>query len=200
MYTWIILSTHSKVFICKHKHPMSVQYEVFKWNPQAFRVCSILTQRPSCALTSVQGVFISDMNENFFMFTPWWGVFGNDSQEVMVTQWVFTLTQWCKSTLNGCSGEGLHTHSLVSLFCNEKCAASLFSHRIQKEMSHWCQGQGSIYSWHIKLLCLDLKSIPHGLKVEHWDMTSCWRDCQRILLCRPELSFLFRCHINVIWL
>ena len=40
----------------------------------------ILNQRCSCALTSVQGVFSSDTNENFLMVTPWWVTFNNDSK------------------------------------------------------------------------------------------------------------------------
>jgi len=53
---------------------------------QAFNECSIqgvqvettsvqgvfnTDSKAFCALTSDQGVFISDTNENFFMFTPW---------------------------------------------------------------------------------------------------------------------------------
>ena len=67
---------------------------------QAFRGCSIITQLYSHALTSVQGMFSSDTNEI------------NDSMTIMPTQWVFTLTQWCSHSLNGCSG-AVPTHSLA---------------------------------------------------------------------------------------
>jgi hypothetical protein len=78
---------------------------------QLFRGCSILTQRHSRALTSIQGMFSSDTNVIFLMVTPWWVAF-NNSMVFMRTQWVFTLTQCYSCALNGCSGT-VPTLSLV---------------------------------------------------------------------------------------
>jgi hypothetical protein len=115
-----LFSTHSKVFKRTHKHSGGVHYWLkdVQVHSQAFKGCSILTQMSSCALTSIQGVFSSDTNENFLMVPPWWVMFNNDSKVIMLTQWVFTLTQWQSCTLNGCSETvqysliGIHVHTM----------------------------------------------------------------------------------------
>ena len=102
---------HSLAFTCTHKCLGHVLYSLkgVHTHSQAFRGWSILTQRHSCGLTSIQGVFRSDTNENFLMVTPRW-VFNNDSMAFMHTHWVFSLTHWHSCALNGCSGCSILTH------------------------------------------------------------------------------------------
>ena len=91
--SWDVL-THWMEFTHTHKHSGPIQYSFkgIQVHSQALKECSILTQRHSSALTSVQGVFSSDKNENFLMITPWWVTFNNDSKVVMRSQWLFKLT------------------------------------------------------------------------------------------------------------
>jgi hypothetical protein len=126
-----VFNTHSLAFTCTHKPSEHVQYwlkgaHVYS---RAIMGYSILTKRHSCALTSVQGVFSSDINEIFLMVTPWWVTFNNDTRcsctlngwsnslkgvhaHSMGVQGVFILTYWRSCTLNGCSG-AVPTHSLA---------------------------------------------------------------------------------------
>jgi hypothetical protein len=111
--------------MCTHKHSGCVRYSLkgVHVHSQAFRGCSILTQRHSCALTSIQGALSSDTNQIFLIVTPWWVAFNNDSIVLMHTQWVFTLTQWHSCVLNGCSGP-VPTHSLAFTLTH-KCSGSV---------------------------------------------------------------------------
>jgi hypothetical protein len=100
--------SHSLISV--HVHSLGVQ-GVFNTYSFAFTRThklswgySILTQRRSHALTSVQGVFSSGTNEIFLMVTPWWTAFNNDSIVFMHTQWVF---RDCSHSLNG-----VHAHSM----------------------------------------------------------------------------------------
>ena len=112
--------TRSFAFMCTHKRSGHVQYSLkgVHVHSIAFRGCSILTQRHSHTLTSIQGPFSSDTNEIFLMVTPWWVAFNNDSMAFMHTQWVFNThslafmcTQW---VFMGCSHSliGIHAHSM----------------------------------------------------------------------------------------
>jgi hypothetical protein len=153
-----MFSTHSKVFTCTHKHSGRVQYWLkgIHAHSQAFRGCSILTQRHSCALTNVQGVLSSDTNEIFLMVTAWWVAFNNDSMAFMRTQWEFTLTQWHSCALNECSGGvqysliGIHVHSMgvQGMFplthwhsCKlNGCSGAVHTHSLAFTRTHKCSG------------------------------------------------------------
>jgi len=117
--------THSLTFMHTHKHSGHVQYSLngVHVHSQAFTGCSILTQRHSHTLTSVQGPFSSDTNANFLIVTPLWVAFNDDSMAFMLTQWVFSLTHWHSCALNWYS-EAIPTHSLA-FTCSHKCSGGV---------------------------------------------------------------------------
>ena len=93
-----VFNTHSLAFTCTHKHLRGVQYSLtgIHVHSQAFKVCSVLTQRRTF----------------------------NDSKAVMYTHWVFTFTQWRSCALNGYLGAvqysliGIHANSHAFRRCS----------------------------------------------------------------------------------
>jgi hypothetical protein len=149
-----VFSTHSKVFTHTHKYSGGVQYWLkgVHVHSQALRVCSILTQRRSCALTAVQVMFSSDTNENFLMVTPWWVAFNSDSM-------AFMRTHKCSHSLIGSHAHSMgvqgvfNTHSLAVMHIQwvfRSCSHSL----IDVMCTHKCSGSVQ----HMFSLCMYLKA------------------------------------------
>ena len=123
-----VFTTHSLAFTRTHKHSGGVQYwpKGIHAHSQVFRGCSILTQRCSCTLTSIQGVF--NTVSKAFMHTH--------KHSVVVQYWL----------------KGVHAHSQAFRGCSVLTQMRSFSWSHHGElhsiMTQWhpCAPNGCLHS------------------------------------------------------